>query len=196
MNYNNNFKKKHRSHIGQQANRRITSGTVRCRHIGTMGRMWICNFSAGSHSRTHRMYGTEWCRHDLADYGCAECAQLFTWLFVSSKISHIYFEGSFTMNTDHMSFMERVTNVINYGIVAYYYHRYLLAPRLTNLFRSRFGSDFVDIDEMMSRSSFAFINSEQLIEYARPISHRIVYVNGVGVAEVEPLNGVCLFIMF
>lgn len=103
------------------------------------------------------------------------------------------FKGTFSLNNDRMSYIERIANLIIYAVAGYYYHEWLIVPKITNVFRSKFESDFIDLGEKMSQSSFAFINSDELVDFPRPISHRIVYVGGIGVASVKPLNGVRIF---
>ncbi len=98
------------------------------------------------------------------------------------------------MSTDRMSYTDRVINLINYAMIGYYCHEWLLTPTITNIFRSKFGANFIDLGEKMSRSSFAFINSNELIDFPRPISHRIIYIGGVNVPiTTKPLPIVCFF---
>ncbi|VDK30866.1 unnamed protein product [Gongylonema pulchrum] len=42
--------------------------------------------------------------------------------------------------------------------------------------------------ESVGRSSFAFVNSEELLEFPRLLSHKIVYIGGVAVEKPKPLN--------
>uniref|UniRef100_A0A0M3HFN1 VWFA domain-containing protein n=1 Tax=Ascaris lumbricoides TaxID=6252 RepID=A0A0M3HFN1_ASCLU len=42
--------------------------------------------------------------------------------------------------------------------------------------------------DALQSSAFAFVNSEEFVEYSRPINHKIIFVAGIGVKQPQPLN--------
>ncbi len=46
------------------------------------------------------------------------------------------------------------------------------------------------IQDLQSKASFAFVNSEEFTDFPRPITHKIVYIAGIGVGNPKPLDQV------
>ena len=71
-----------------------------------------------------------------------------------------------------------------------------LAPmftwRTTALFRENFGADFPAVTEIAAKSPLLFINSEELLDFPRPILHKVIYIGGIGMKEAAPLKKVSL----
>ncbi|KHN88814.1 UDP-glucuronosyltransferase 1-2, partial [Toxocara canis] len=84
--------------------------------------------------------------------------------------------------SDVMSYGQRWQNVASYAtlfLVSELFYRPLIkfegvAPGFS-------------IDDIIPRSVFAFVNSEEFLEYPRPISHKIIFVGGIGVSKPNPL---------
>ncbi|GMT23149.1 hypothetical protein PFISCL1PPCAC_14446, partial [Pristionchus fissidentatus] len=69
--------------------------------------------------------------------------------------------------------------------------RELLRPSrnsITQLFRSRFGQDFPSINDIVANVSYAFTNSEPLIDFATPTVSRLIHVGGLGARKPEALD--------
>ena len=51
--------------------------------------------------------------------------------------------------------------------------------------------DFASVLQKESgNSTFVFVNAEELLEFSRPINHKIVYVGGIAVPDPGPLSTV------
>ncbi|VDK31203.1 unnamed protein product [Gongylonema pulchrum] len=46
------------------------------------------------------------------------------------------------------------------------------------------------MQEMIRKSTFAFANSEELLEFPRLFSHKVVFIGGIAVDTPKPLNKV------
>jgi hypothetical protein len=84
--------------------------------------------------------------------------------------------------TDQATYLQRVRNLIGYFVDCYIVRHLLVGP-ITSLFRAKYGADFVNVFDKMARSSFFFVNGDELIDYARPSLHRVVYVGGIAIKE-------------
>ncbi len=100
--------------------------------------------------------------------------------------------AGFAATTDRMTYTERVGNLMKF-LVSRLFVKTLIPSYLNSLYRNKFGNDFIDIAEKMSQSSFMFVNSNEYLEYPRPISHRIIYIGGIGLIEPKPLDKVCIY---
>lgn len=47
------------------------------------------------------------------------------------------------------------------------------------------------IEEAMKESSLVFVNTEEFLEFPRPISRKIVFIGGIAVPEISQLPKVC-----
>jgi hypothetical protein len=99
--------------------------------------------------------------------------------------------AAFAATTDRMTYTERVGNLMSF-LVTRLFMKTLIPRYLTTLYHNKFGNNFIDIAEKMSQSSFMFVNSNEYLEYPRPISHRIIYIGGIGLIEPKPLDKVCI----
>ncbi|VDK19990.1 unnamed protein product [Anisakis simplex] len=50
------------------------------------------------------------------------------------------------------------------------------------------GNDVMIFQSVLPKSVFAFVNSEEFFEYPRPISHKTIFIGGIGVKKAKPLN--------
>ncbi|KAJ1367113.1 hypothetical protein KIN20_027965 [Parelaphostrongylus tenuis] len=55
-------------------------------------------------------------------------------------------------------------------------------------FRSKFGPQFKDYNELISRASFVFTNSNPYLDFPRPILHKTVALGGITVPMDPKLN--------
>uniref|UniRef100_F1L2U8 glucuronosyltransferase n=1 Tax=Ascaris suum TaxID=6253 RepID=F1L2U8_ASCSU len=94
-----------------------------------------------------------------------------------------YVPASFTQLTDVMSYSQRLENLISYSTTFLFFE--FLFRRYANFNGVAPG---FDIDKAVESSVFAFVNSEEFVEYSRPINHKIVFVAGIGVKQPQPLN--------
>lgn len=92
--------------------------------------------------------------------------------------------------SEKMTFSQRVGNTISLGIGKYFFP--YISKGVVDVFRSNFGQDFPDLDELTRETSLWFYNAEPLIEFPRPIFHKTIDIGGISVsAGPKPLNKVC-----
>uniref|UniRef100_A0A0N5ABX1 glucuronosyltransferase n=1 Tax=Syphacia muris TaxID=451379 RepID=A0A0N5ABX1_9BILA len=93
-----------------------------------------------------------------------------------------YVPGALTALSDEMSYFERVQNVFT-----------MLIERLLSLFFlpvEKYYAKLIpgfDLRTAVSKSAFVFVNTDEYIEFPRPINHKIIFVGGIAVAKPKPL---------
>lgn len=90
--------------------------------------------------------------------------------------------------SDRMTYWERCKNIFT-AAVSLSFH-YYLATTTTNMFRRNFGGDFPHLDTIAGSSALIFVNSEEFLDFPRPVLHKTVYVGGLGLQESKPLDDV------
>lgn len=90
--------------------------------------------------------------------------------------------------TDEMSYSERMINLY----IRYVMYKWMSMglPRQNALFRRYFGDDFPCLLSLAQKSSLLLANGEEMFELAKPISHKVIYISGIGVPEPKPLDEV------
>uniref|UniRef100_A0A914WXN7 glucuronosyltransferase n=1 Tax=Plectus sambesii TaxID=2011161 RepID=A0A914WXN7_9BILA len=97
-----------------------------------------------------------------------------------------YVPSVFGTSTDEMSYKERAMNIMTSGIWRGMLNRVL--DKENEIFRRYYGSDFPALDDLAKKTSLAFVNADEFFELPRPITHRIIYVGGIGVPKAEKLS--------
>ncbi len=82
-----------------------------------------------------------------------------------------------------MTYWQRVTNLLDYASIFAF-------GRISNFFQRYFPDNVTNIYEMIKESSYLFSNSDEFLDFPRPINHRFVYIGGIGVPESKQLKGV------
>uniref|UniRef100_A0A914XED4 UDP-glucuronosyltransferase n=1 Tax=Plectus sambesii TaxID=2011161 RepID=A0A914XED4_9BILA len=88
--------------------------------------------------------------------------------------------------TDEMTYVERVKNLL--GSKAMTYMSKYMASFTTQVFRDHYGSDFPDVYELLGRSPLVLVNSVEILDFTRPVLHKLVYIGGIGMSKPKPLN--------
>uniref|UniRef100_A0A914XI84 UDP-glucuronosyltransferase n=1 Tax=Plectus sambesii TaxID=2011161 RepID=A0A914XI84_9BILA len=88
--------------------------------------------------------------------------------------------------TDKMTYIERAKNL--FGTIATTYVSRYVASMTTKVFRDHFGNDFPEIYELLGRSPLVLVNSVEILDFTRPVLHKIVYIGGIGMNKPKPLN--------
>ncbi|CAJ0588442.1 unnamed protein product [Cylicocyclus nassatus] len=86
--------------------------------------------------------------------------------------------------TDKMNFMERVINFITSCIAKYVEVEVVRSYK--NIFE-RHGVS-TNVEEYYSKSNYLLSNSDEFLEFARPLTHKIVHLGGIALAEKQPLT--------
>lgn len=89
--------------------------------------------------------------------------------------------------TDRMTFYQRIKNTLGQVLFHTVFHFMQVNP-YNKLFRQHYGKDFMDVMEIGSKSPLLFINSEEFIDFPRPILHKVVYIGGIGLTNPNPLK--------
>ncbi|KAH7723240.1 UDP-glucoronosyl and UDP-glucosyl transferase family protein [Aphelenchoides avenae] len=93
--------------------------------------------------------------------------------------------GGMTAAGPNMNYWQRVKNTFGLGAM-YFMWKYMLAP-IEEISTKRLGTNY-DTFEKLADSSYVFVNAEEHLEYTRPITHKIVYIGGIGVPKKQPLD--------
>uniref|UniRef100_A0A914C4E8 glucuronosyltransferase n=1 Tax=Acrobeloides nanus TaxID=290746 RepID=A0A914C4E8_9BILA len=89
--------------------------------------------------------------------------------------------------TNQMSYAERAQNLFMQALVKFAMGFQLDA--ISRLFQQKFGDDFPTIKALLPTASLHMVNSEELLEYPRPLPHKILFIGGIGMDSPKPLNG-------
>ena len=89
---------------------------------------------------------------------------------------------------EKMTYWQRFKNIIAYSYVMAF-HLYGTTTQ-TKMFRKNFGDDFPDLNLIAGKSPLVFINSEEFVDFPRPILHKTVYIGGLGLKDAKPLDDV------
>ncbi|CAG9534713.1 unnamed protein product [Cercopithifilaria johnstoni] len=100
-----------------------------------------------------------------------------------------YVPAGFAFKSDKMNYLDRLlTNVIMY-IITYGLTKLIWEPTAQSL-QYHLPNKF-DYSGAVKESSFVFVNAEELIEFPRLVSRKIVFVGGIAVSEASPLIEKC-----
>ncbi|VDK69150.1 unnamed protein product [Litomosoides sigmodontis] len=102
---------------------------------------------------------------------------------VSSNPSYV--PASFSSKSDKMNYFDRLTNVIIYTIT-YGLTKIIWEPTAQSL-QHHLPNEF-DYIEVVKQSSLVFVNTEELLEFPRLVSRKVVFVGGIAVSEASPLT--------
>ncbi|VDM97912.1 unnamed protein product [Thelazia callipaeda] len=107
-------------------------------------------------------------------------------LGVSSNPSYV--PVSVSKNSDEMTYLERLDNFLHY-IAIYCMSRYFAITIASSLNKDHSISQSHEILQMaIKNSSFALINSEELLEYPRLMSQKVVFIGGIAVNKPKNLD--------
>lgn len=138
--------------------------------------------------------------YDLCPLGMFKALNISSYIWMSSGVLLDYMAwyagvpspASFVPNAmspfgDRMTLPERFKNLAGVTIMHLMY-RYLIGGPYNDLFQKHFGADFPNIFDVAAKSPLIFVNSEELIDFPRPILHKVVYIGGIDTNQPEPLN--------
>lgn len=81
---------------------------------------------------------------------------------------------------ERMTFLQRVGNTLSLGFGKVFIP--MMSQGVELLLKERFGNDFPDMNELLSETSLWFMNNEPLIEFPRPMIHKIIDIGGISVS--------------
>lgn len=113
----------------------------------------------------------------ILDYKATQCPSPFS-----------YVPRTFTSSSDHMTFMERVKNLlVGFSEPLFCYLFYFKYENLASEFLHR----EVTILELFSKASIWLMRYDFVFEYPRPIMPNMVYIGGINCEQKKPLSKVC-----
>lgn len=98
-----------------------------------------------------------------------------------------YVPNALSSYPDRMTFRERFKNFIGHCLFHPVFHYMVLNPS-NEMFRRRFGNDFPNLMDLAAKSPLVFINSEELLDFPRPVLHKVIYIAGIGLSNPKPLD--------
>uniref|UniRef100_A0A8B9Z2S0 glucuronosyltransferase n=1 Tax=Buteo japonicus TaxID=224669 RepID=A0A8B9Z2S0_9AVES len=114
----------------------------------------------------------------ILDYKATQCPSPFS-----------YVPRTFTSSSDHMTFMERATNLlVGFSEPLFCYLFYFKYENLASEFLHR----EVTILELFSKASIWLMRYDFVFEYPRPIMPNMVYIGGINCEQKKPLSKIHL----
>lgn len=84
--------------------------------------------------------------------------------------------------TDRMTPFERLKNGVGIGLQTWVVDHFVV-KRQTEVFRKHHGKDFPSLSHLAAQSPLVFVNSEELLDFPRPLLHKIIYMGGIGMRD-------------
>jgi hypothetical protein len=93
--------------------------------------------------------------------------------------------------SDQMTFKQRSMNFLGAAMFTPYFTR--LQNAQTQVFREVVDPKFPDLIELArEKTELVFINSVDMLDFPRPLFHKVIYIGGIGMKDPKPLNEVRL----
>uniref|UniRef100_A0A0K0DHG4 glucuronosyltransferase n=1 Tax=Angiostrongylus cantonensis TaxID=6313 RepID=A0A0K0DHG4_ANGCA len=99
---------------------------------------------------------------------------------VSKSIGEPITPAAWSTKGDRMNFFGRLENFVNVFLGNIFFTR--TYDEEIKVFRAKFGQQFKGYDELISKASFVFTNSNPYLDYPRPVLHKTVPIGGIAVA--------------
>lgn len=94
--------------------------------------------------------------------------------------------------SDRMTFWQRLQNYIGVSVFSPFFVN--LMNSQTEIFRKHVDPNFPELTQLASdKSQLLFINSIELLDFPRPILHKVIYIGGIGMKDAKPLDDVSQF---
>lgn len=142
--------------------------------------------------------------YEFCPFGMVKLLEIPTYIWVSSTvmIEHMasltgaptfpsYNPNVMSAKSDHMDFWERLVNFGAFLLSVNLFPIITSNPQ-TEVFRKHYGQDFPHLTDLAVQSPLVFINSEELLDFPRPILHKTIYTGGIGMKEAKPLTKVSI----
>ncbi|XP_074254933.1 UDP-glucuronosyltransferase 1A3-like [Saimiri boliviensis] len=94
-----------------------------------------------------------------------------------------------TMNSDHMTFLQRVKNMLYPLALSYICH--IVSAPYASLASELFQSE-VSVVDILSHASVWLFRGDFVMDYPRPIMPNMVFIGGINCANRKPLSQVCI----
>uniref|UniRef100_A0A8C2TLH8 glucuronosyltransferase n=1 Tax=Coturnix japonica TaxID=93934 RepID=A0A8C2TLH8_COTJA len=101
-----------------------------------------------------------------------------------------YVPRTFSFNSDHMTFFQRVENTLIALLELFYCHGYYRAAK--QLSSEVLQRDVTPLD-LLNSASISIMRFDFVFEYPRPVMPNMVFIGGMNCARKKPLPKVCCF---
>lgn len=132
----------------------------------------------------------------IALSGSSYSAMLMDMLGLPIPLS--YTPGIMSSTTDEMTFLQRFKNFFTIGSEIVIGSR-LFIGGAEDAMKDVYDPNY-DIKEQIKDSTLFFVNSDEVVDYALPITPKVIYIGGMGKVQSKPLDKVgyldCTFIHF
>ncbi len=141
--------------------------------------------------------------YDFCPLGMVRHLKIPTHIWMSSGVLYDYLAwysgvptpGSYVPNalssmSDRMTYFERVKNFVGHISYASFVFFWLVKPQ-SELFQKYFGDEFPTMGRLAAKAPLLFVNSNEFIDFPRPILHKVVYIGGIDLKDGKKLNDVC-----
>lgn len=138
--------------------------------------------------------------YDLCSFGLIHTLGISTYVWASSGLfmDHIawtigspspasYVPNMLTSYSDKMSFTERLKNFLGTALLHIMHYDIVVKPE-QKVFYNHYGQDFPSLSQLAAKSSLVFINSEQFVDFPKPILHKVLYIGGIEMSKPAPLE--------
>uniref|UniRef100_A0AC35F1Y0 UDP-glucuronosyltransferase n=1 Tax=Panagrolaimus sp. PS1159 TaxID=55785 RepID=A0AC35F1Y0_9BILA len=96
-----------------------------------------------------------------------------------------YLPGIMGTTTDQMNFPQRIWNFINYFIESWMVKAMFMSGSEKAIGKHYSG---FSMNDAVADSAFYFVNSDEHVDFAQPITHKIIYMAGLGKIQSQPLE--------
>ncbi|KAK0421046.1 hypothetical protein QR680_015039 [Steinernema hermaphroditum] len=141
--------------------------------------------------------------YDYCPIGLIHYAKIPTWIWLNSGVlSDIiaqdmgvespssYVPTVMIDASDEMTFVQRLKNQIGRFLFIQLNSRFVVDPQ-TEIFRKHIDPSFPDLRSLGKQCPLVMVNSNELYDLPRPILHKVVYIGGLGMKQIDgkPLEG-------
>ncbi|KAK6011003.1 UDP-glucoronosyl and UDP-glucosyl transferase, partial [Ostertagia ostertagi] len=106
---------------------------------------------------------------------------------IGEPITPSYVPGGMSTKGDRMNFFDRLKNLVDTVMGQRFFSNTFVEE--IKAFRSKFGPQFKDYEEILADASYVFTNSNPYLDYPRPMLHKTVPLGGVAV-HIDPKKNV------
>uniref|UniRef100_A0A914CF21 glucuronosyltransferase n=1 Tax=Acrobeloides nanus TaxID=290746 RepID=A0A914CF21_9BILA len=100
-------------------------------------------------------------------------------------------QTAFAPSKPPMTYIQRAKNLVGYIMGLRFMDKQFFKSR-DDILKPILGENF-NVMEKAKKSTFFFVNIDEHLEFPRPISHKTIYVGGIGQVQPKPLEKVCNF---
>ncbi|KHN78139.1 Putative UDP-glucuronosyltransferase ugt-47 [Toxocara canis] len=89
-------------------------------------------------------------------------------------------------NGDQMTYLQRVNNLYTRTLMQQIYIPRFIAMQ-DEIFHGKFGKRMPSLQTLFSQMSYIFVNAHPLVDYPRPLSHKLIFIGGIQLNDAGQL---------